>query len=292
MHEFSRGKCLVFINAYSAEGRDRQNLSAYHDGDTLVQTVASLCASTVVIVNSVAQLNVEAWIEHPNVKGVVWSGLPGSEYGPGIFDVLFGNYNPGGKLVFTLAMNDSDYGTNISNTYNSNYTEGVFLDYRHFDKYNITPRYYFGYGLSYTTFSFSTLMISKADEGNPIAQSLHRRRHTSSYSNKALSRFYEPVYTITFTVTNTGNVDGSEVAQLYLAFPQEAAQPPKILRGFERVYLESGESKTVTLILTQRDISYWNVVNQKWTVAPGKYLVWISTSANNTDTKLQGSFNI
>jgi beta-glucosidase len=292
MHEFSRGKCLVFINAYSEEGRDRQNLSAYHDGDTLVQTVASLCASTVVIVNSVAQLNLEAWIEHPNVKGVVWSGLPGSEYGPAIFDVLFGNYNPGGKLVFTLAKNNSDYGTNISNTYNSNYTEGVFLDYRHFDKYNITPRYYFGYGLSYTTFSLSTLIISKANEGNHIAQSFYRRRRTSSYTNKALSRFYEPVYTITFTVTNTGNVSGSEVAQLYLTFPDEAAEPPKILRGFERVYLEAGESKTVTLALTQRDISYWNVVNQKWTVAPGKYLVWISTSANNADTKLQGSFNV
>jgi beta-glucosidase len=292
MHEFSRGKCLVFINAYSSEGRDRQNLSAYHDGDKLVQFVASLCTSTVVIVNSVAQLNLEAWIENPNVKAVVWSGLPGTEYGPAIFDVLFGRYNPGGKLVFTLAKNDSDYGTNISDTYNSNYTEGVFLDYRYFDKYNITPRYHFGYGLSYTTFSFSTLMISKADEQNRITPSLYRRRRTSSYTNKALLRFYEPVYTITFTIKNTGTVNGSEVAQLYLSFPEEAAEPPKILRGFERVYLAAGESKTVSLVLTQRDISYWNVVNQKWTTASGKYSVWISTSANNADIKLQGSFHI
>ncbi len=110
--------------------------------------------------------------------------------------------------------------------------------------------------------------------------------------NKDLSKFYDPVYTITFTITNTGNIDGSEVAQLYLHFPEEAAQPPKVLRGFERVYLEAGESKTVTLPLTQRDTSYWNVVNQKWTVAPGKYTVYISTSANNADIKLQDSFNI
>jgi beta-glucosidase len=292
MHEFSRGKCLVFINAYSAEGRDRQNLSAYQNGDTLVQTVASLCASTVVIVNSVAQLNLEAWIDHPNVKAVLWSGLPGSEYGPALFDVLFGRYNPGGKLVFTLAKNDLDYGTNISTTYNSNYTEGVFLDYRHFDRYNITPRYHFGYGLSYTTFSFSTLMISKADEGNHAEQTFHRRRRASSYTNKALSRFYEPVYTITFTIRNTGNDTGSEVAQLYLGFPEEAAEPPKILRGFERVYLQAGESKTVSLTLTQRDISYWNVVNQNWTIASRNYSVWISTSADNADIKLRGSFNI
>jgi beta-glucosidase len=181
---------------------------------------------------------------------------------------------------------------NITETYNSNYAEGVFLDYRNFDKNNITPRYYFGYGRSYTTFSFSTLIVSKAGEGNHIEQSIYRQRRISSYANKALSKFYEPIYTITFTITNTGSVDGSEVAQLYLSFPEEAAEPPKILRGFERVYLEAGESKTVTLALAQRDISYWNVVNQKWTVASRKYTVYISTSANNADIKLQGSFNI
>jgi beta-glucosidase len=289
---FAGGHCLVFINAWSSEGRDRQNLSAYHDGDKLVNTVTAYCPSTIVIVNSVSQLNLEAWIEHPHVTAVIWSGLPGTEYGPAITDVLFGNYNPGGKLVFTLAKNDSDYGTNISNSYNSNYTEGVVLDYRYFDKNNITPRYYFGYGLSYTTFSFSTLLISKAGEGNHVEKSFYRQRRISSYANKALSKLYDPVYTITFTITNTGTVDGSEVAQLYLAFPEEAAEPPKILRGFERVYLAAGESKTVTLALTQRDVSYWNVVNQKWTIAPGKYTVYISTSANNADIKLQGSFNV
>jgi beta-glucosidase-like glycosyl hydrolase len=289
---FLGGKCLVFINAWSSEGRDRHNLFAYHDGDKLVNTVAAHCASTIVIVNSVSQLNLEAWIDNPHVSAVIWSGLPGPEYGPAIVDVLFGNYNPGGKLVFTIAKNDSDYGTNITNTYNSNYTEGVFLDYRHFDNKNITPRYYFGYGLSYTTFYFSKLMISKVSQGNHIEQSLYRRRRVSSYNNKALLRFYELVYTISFTITNIGSVDGSEVPQLYLGFPEEAAEPPKILRGFERVYLEVGETKTVTLALTKRDISYWNTVYQKWTVAPGEYTVWIATSANNADIKLEGFFHI
>ncbi|UJR34257.1 hypothetical protein I4U23_021661 [Adineta vaga] len=292
-NDFFGGKCLVFINAWSSEGRDRQNLSAYHDGDKLVNTVADRCASTIVIVNSVSQLNLESWIDHPNVTGVIWSGLPGTEYGPALVDILFGRYNPGGKLVFTLAKNDSDYGTNITNTYNSNYTEGVFLDYRHFDKYNIIPRYYFGFGLSYTTFSFSQLFISKAgQEKHSMERIFHRQRRTSTYSNKNLSKLYAAVYSITFTITNTGNVDGSEVPQLYLGFPSEAAEPPKVLRGFERVYLSVGKSKTVTLALTQRDISYWNVINQKWTIAPGQYTVWISTSANNADVKLKGSFNI
>ena len=93
-------------------------------------------------------------------------------YGPALVDILFGDYNPGGKLVFTLAKNDSDFGTDISPMSDTNYTEGVFLDYRHFDRYNITPRYHFGYGLSYTTFAFARLDISSSnnnDENSPAS---------------------------------------------------------------------------------------------------------------------------
>jgi beta-glucosidase len=289
---FSSAKCLVFISAFSSEGSDRSDLNALNKGDQLVQLVASHCTKTIVIVNSVSQLNIEAWIDLPNVVGVIWTGMPGAEYGKSIVDVLFGDYNPGGKLVFTLARNNSDYGTDISPTYDSNYTEGVFLDYRHFDKYNIVPRYHFGYGLSYTTFSFSQLDISKAGKGKLSASSQYRQRRMRSYTSLAASKAYEPAYEITFTLTNTGKVDGSEVPQLYLGFPAEAEEPPKVLRGFERVYLAPNESKQVSLVLTQKDISYWNVVNQKWTIASGNYTVWISTSADNADVKLQSSFHI
>ncbi|CAF3827444.1 unnamed protein product [Adineta steineri] len=291
-HGFNNSKCLVFISAYSFEGADRDSLHALDDGNELVRVVASHCANTIVIVNSVSQLNLEPWIDHPNVVGVIWSGLPGSEYGPAIVDVLFGDYNPGGKMVFTVAKKDSDYGTDISLSFKSDYTEGVFLDYRHFDKYNITPRYHFAFGLSYTTFSFSKLNISKSRKSKHSASSQYQQHRMRSYNSIGALKVYEPVYEITFTVTNTGRMDGSEVPQLYLGFPSEAEQPPKVLRGFERVYLSAGESKQVSLVLTQKDISYWNVVNQKWTIAHGIYTVWISTSANNADIKLQSSFNI
>ncbi|CAF4169933.1 unnamed protein product [Rotaria sordida] len=289
---FANATCLVFISAWSTEGTDRTDLHAFNNGDKLVQTVAAHCANTVVIINSVSQLNIEAWIDLPNVVGVIWSGMPGSEYGPVIVDVLFGDYNPGGKLVFTLAKNDSDYGTDISKTDSSNYNEGVFLDYRHFDKYNIVPRYYFGYGLSYTTFSFSHLYISKCEKEKYTVSSQHQQHRMRPYTNIVASRMYMPIYEITFTVTNTGKVYGSEVPQLYLGFPTTAQQPPKVLRGFEIVYLAPGKSKQVSLVLAQKDISYWNVINQKWTVAPGIYTVSISTSANKDDVKLQSFFKI
>ena len=289
---FGDAKCIVFVNAWSSEGRDRRDLHAFNNGDKLVQTVAAQCRNTIVVVNSVSQLNLEAWIDHPNVVGVVWSGLPGSEYGPAIVDVLFGDYNPGGKLIFTLAKNDSDYGTNITLDYNSNYTEGVFLDYRHFDQNNIAPRYHFGFGLSYTAFSFAALDIARARNDPNSASRRFLQSRTRAYSRFGDLELFVPVYEITFTLTNTGSVAGSEVPQLYLGFPPEAQEPPKVLRGFERVYLVPGESKQVTLVLTQRDVSYWNVVNQKWTVASGTYTVWISTSADKNDIKLQGTFSV
>ncbi|CAF4095384.1 unnamed protein product, partial [Adineta steineri] len=147
---------------------------------------------------------------------------------------------------------------------------------------------------SYTTFSFAKLDISQAndDDDKNSPASLYKQRRMRPYNNFGHSGLYDPVYTVTFTIQNTGKYYGSEVAQLYLGFPSEAQEPLKILRGFERIYLEPSELKEVALVLSRKDISYWNVINQQWTVASGSYTVWISTSANNADIKLQSSFNI
>ena len=102
----------------------------------------------------------EAWADHPNVTGILWAGLPGQESGNSLVDVLYGNVNPSARLPFTIARNESEYSSHVlyapnngNNTPYDNFTEGLLVDYRAFDARNITPRYEFGFGLSYTTFN-------------------------------------------------------------------------------------------------------------------------------------------
>jgi len=99
------------------------------------------------------------------------------------------------------------------------------------------------------------------------------------------SDLYTPAYIVSCLVTNTGNVHGSEVVQLYLGFPNEAAEPPKVLRGFSRVYLDLTDSMEVALTLRMKDISYWNAVTQQFTVAKSNYTVYVGMSANWDDLK-------
>ena len=165
---------IVGINSDSGEDYivvdgnegDRNNLTAWHNGDSLVLAVAAVNNNTVVVVHSVGPLILEAWIDHPNVTAVLWAGLPGQESGNSLVDVLYGSYNPSGRLPFTIARNRSDYvadviyiDTAVPATPQINYTEGLNIDYRHFLSANITPRYEFGYGLSYTTFNFTNLQV-------------------------------------------------------------------------------------------------------------------------------------
>lgn len=168
---------LVFINSDSGEGYiqvdgnegDRNNLTAWHAGDQLVQTVASNCDNTIVIVHSVGPIIMESWVEHPNVTAIVWAGLPGQESGNTLSSMLYGDYSPSGKLTFTIAKNASDYGHKLLYAPNApipqyNFTTSN-IDYRYFDANAIVPRYEFGYGLSYTSFSIipgSVQLISNA----------------------------------------------------------------------------------------------------------------------------------
>ncbi|KAG5648138.1 hypothetical protein DXG03_006092 [Asterophora parasitica] len=231
----------------------------------------------------------------------VWSGLPGQEAGKlgvlrehylasqrytgnAVTDVLYGVYNPSGRLPYTIGKAVTDYSAQV--IYNSNaqtlqipYNDGIFVDYRHFDKNNIAPRFEFGFGLSYTTFQYSGLTISGSTAGG------------SAPTGSALDPWlHSKVITVSFTIKNSGSVAGHEIPQLYTTLPVSANSAPKNLKGFDSVYLTPGQSKTVTIQLSRYDLSYWNVVPQRFQVPIGTH--GISVGASSRDIRLTGSFAV
>ncbi|KAK1475190.1 glycosyl hydrolase family 3 N terminal domain-containing protein [Colletotrichum tamarilloi] len=245
--------CLVFINAYASESFDRLSLTDEFS-DNLVQNVAANCSNTVVMIHSAGIRTVDAWIEHPNVTA----------------------------LPFTIARQESDYGSHLNSSASddffpdSNFTEGLYIDYRYFDAHNITPRYEFGFGLSYTTFSFADLSVELTADAD-----------TSEYPDPNVSivqgghpSLWETVAVAKVSLTNTGDVDGAEVAQLYIGVPGDDT-PIRQLRGFSRVFLSSGQTQSVAFELTRRDLSIWDVEAQQWRLRRGTYNVWSGSSSRN-----------
>ncbi|KAG0141967.1 hypothetical protein CROQUDRAFT_663111 [Cronartium quercuum f. sp. fusiforme G11] len=267
---------LVHVTADSGEGYievegnegDRKDLKLWHSGDELISSTASVCSNTIIIIHSVGAVDMEAWINHPNVTAVIYAGLPGQELGNAEVDILWGQVNPSARLPFTIAKNRTDYPADV--LYNSslqvpqiNYKEGMLLDYRHFDHNKIEPRFEFGYGLSYTNFSYSDIRI-KTD----------RRRLYSDRKDP-----HDNELSVTFLIENVGRLDGHEVAQLYLGFPDNIGEPIKVLRGFERIFIKSRDRKEVVINLRVIDISIWDVISQNWIVPRGKMMIWIGSSS-------------
>lgn len=164
---------IVFVNSDSGEGYiavdgnvgDRKNLTLWQNGDAVISAVAAESNNTIVVVHSVGPVILEDYANNPNVTAILWAGVPGQESGNAIADVLYGKANPGGKLPFTIGAARADYGTDVLYTPNHdvpqiNHAEGAFIDYRAFDRYNVTPTYEFGFGLSYTTFEYSDLKVT------------------------------------------------------------------------------------------------------------------------------------
>lgn len=145
---------IVFITSDSGEGYitvednagDRNNLDPWHNGNELVKAVAAASDNVIVVVHSVGPVILETILAQPNVKAIVWAGLPSQENGNALVDVLYGDANPSGKLPYTIAKSAADYGIKTSQG-NDDFKEGLYVDYRKFDKEGIAPRYEFGYGL-------------------------------------------------------------------------------------------------------------------------------------------------
>lgn len=312
--------CLVFINSDSGEDYitvdgnegDRKNLTAWHGGDELVLAVAAQNNNTIVVVHSVGPLILEPWIEHPNVTAVLWAGLAGAEVGNALVDVLYGDWNPSARLPYTIAKQPGDYPTVIDTTVtipgespgqagggdivlNITYSEMLEIDYRWFDAKNITPRFEFGFGLSYTTFEYSNLAITKIQQadGEQTAEEARWDAGEATEIEEGSSTalwLHRPAYSVTFQVKNSGDVYGGEIPQLYIHHPASAGEPPSVLKGFTDVAVMPGDSQKVTITLSRHDLSIWDVVQQGWRRPDGDITeIKFSVGASSRDVRLNGN---
>ncbi|CAG8927123.1 unnamed protein product [Penicillium salamii] len=281
---------IVFISSDAGEGYitveghagDRNNLDPWHNGNELVKAVAANSENVIVVVHSVGPIILETILAQPSVKAIVWAGLPGQESGNALVDVLYGSTSPSGKLPYTIAKQFADYGAGWNPGLDDNFAEDIFIDYRHFDDNDIDPRYEFGFGLSYTSFEYSRLSINIAATAGPS---------NGPIVPGGAEELFETVGTISAIVQNTGKVPGAEVAQLYIGLPDSAPDtPPKQLRGFEKLPLQPEQSGMATFELTRRDLSYWDVQEQKWIIPSGTFTVYVGSSSR--DIRQNGEFSV
>ncbi|KAF1925251.1 glycoside hydrolase family 3 protein [Didymella exigua CBS 183.55] len=276
--------CIVMLKTWAEEAADRDHLDVDWDGNAVVENVASKCNNTIVVTHS-SGINTLPWADHENVTAILAAHYPGEQSGYSLTDILYGDVNPSGHLPYTIAFNGSDYNapptTAINTTgyfdWQSWFDEKLEIDYRHFDAQNISVRYEFGFGLSYTTFNISDVK-AEALETNITAHPEERK--VMPGGNPAL---WESIYNVTISLTNSGKFAGAGVPQLYVGFPEStpAGTPPKQLRGFEKVYLEAGETSTVAFELMRRDLSYWDIISQQWVIPEGEFSLYLGFSSRD-----------
>ncbi len=263
---------IVMVGDHETEGRDH-GLTLSGNQDRLVEAVATANHRTVVVLKS-GSVILMPWVDQVPVILEAW--YPGEEDGHAVAAVLFGDVSPSGKLPITFPRSLADLPASTPEQYPgmngvAKYTEGVFVGYRHYDAKGIKPLFSFGYGLSYTTFAYKHLHISP--------------NHIAAKSAGA-------TVAVDFDVTNSGGRAGAEVAELYLGFPRSRAvpEPPKQLKGFEKLRLEPGQSRHVRIVLNSRSFSYWDTRIQGWAVMPGVYRILAGSSSR--DIRLGGQVTV
>lgn len=253
-----------FSSELESEGFDRPyGLPEYEEN--FIREVASINPNVVVVLNSGGAVGLMPWFD--SAKGIVMAWYPGQEGGTALAEILTGKISPSGKLPITYYRNLADspahdsYYPNRTQTRTSKkdecdhveYREGIFHGYRGSDKADTKPLYPFGYGLSYTSFEFSDLTLTKIAE-NKIS--------------------------VNFTVKNTGKREGAEVAQVYVSdLESSAVRPIKELKGFEKVTLKPGESKNVTIILDDEAFAFYDIDSHKFVVEPGEFEILVGNSS-------------
>ncbi|KAF2153567.1 glycoside hydrolase family 3 protein [Myriangium duriaei CBS 260.36] len=285
--------CIVFINALSCEGWDRTTLADSYS-DALVTNVANSCKNTIVVTHNAGTVVVDAWINHPNVKAVIFAHLPGQDNGLALTEIMYGRQSPSGRLPYTVAKRESDWGSLLDPTFpnkqdifytQSNFSEGLYIDYKSFIQRNVEPRYAFGYGLTYSKFTYSNLKISKNSTANTGRLPYDRAKPAPQ---GGLASLYDIIATVTVDVKNAGGVKAAEVAQLYLGVPNSGL--PKVLRGFDKKLIKPGQTSTFSFALRRRDLSIWDTMQQQWVLGSGSFHVMVGKSV--LDIQLDSKFSL
>ncbi|KAJ4169113.1 hypothetical protein NW754_011045 [Fusarium falciforme] len=264
---------IAGLNAdYESEAVDRKDLRLPPGVDELIERVAKVNPRTIIVNQSGCPVTMP-WLKCVPTLIHAWFG--GQETGNGIAEVLFGRYNPSGRLSVTFPRRLEDtpaflsYGKGLREMY---YGEGVFIGYRYYEKLQSHPLFYFGYGLSYTTFEYSNLQaparVDLGDQG-------------------------DGVFVVSVDVTNTGGRDGHEIVQVYISDVECAAlRPRKELKGFAKIWVAEGMTATAEIRLDKYALSHWDEEEEKWHAERGVFKVIISRSADPRDEVLDRDFEL
>ena len=251
-----------------SEGFDRKSLGLPAGQDELIQAVAKVNRNTIVVINAGSPVAMDAWLDQAPAVLMMWYG--GQEGGHAIASVLFGDFTPSGKLPVTFPRKMEDtpaFKSYPGDNLHTEYSEGIFVGYRHYDRANLTPLFPFGHGLSYTRFEYSDLKITpdKIGPGRPVH--------------------------VTMTVKNSGARAGAEVVQLYLHDVESTVErPAQELKGFRRVMLSAGQSQSLTFTIDPRAMSFYSAAKKNWVAEPGMFEVLVGASSR--DVRLRANFEL
>ena len=254
-------KAVVFIGLtdnYESEGFDRSTMKLPDGHNRLVEAVSRVNDNVIVVLEGGSPVEMP-WAD--DVKAILNAYLGGQSVAPAIVDVLTGKANPCGKLAETYPICLKDTPTSFrypDSKEDVQYRESIFIGYRYYDKVERNVRFPFGFGLSYTSFEYSDIKLKK-------------KNLTKGEGAK-----------VTFTIKNTGDVAGSEIAQVYVAKPESKIfRAPKELKGFVKIHLEPGEEKKVSVELDDRAFAFWNTATGDWCVESGEYRILVGASSRD-----------
>jgi beta-glucosidase len=261
----------VGFNAESeSEGADR-TFRLPPGQDDLISKIAAINKHTIVVLTAGDAVDMTPWLDH--APGILQAWYTGQEGGTALAQILFGDVGPSGRLpvTFDRRWEDNPVHENYYPLQGSNqiaYREGIFVGYRGYEKTGVKPLFPFGYGLSYTSFSYSDLSIQ------PVAGSAPSQAPDSSDSR----------YEVSWNISNTGNRSGTDVSELYVSEDHPVVpRPAKELKGFTRVDLQPGQTQRVQVVLDSRSFSYFDTKTRDWRVQPGQFHIFIGRSVDQNE---------